>query len=151
MRIPAPSPRGTNYERLFLVRHRPLAAYDEQSDKLGTLLNDLHLLVAESLNPDQMARFERMIEQLLEANAPMSNDAEPLEEFRRFLKAKGLRDADIERACAIVAASMNGDDLPGNALAGLKIARSPSPAMDAARLDEINKIAPGLARIKFAS
>jgi hypothetical protein len=53
MRIPMPSPKNTNFARLFL--DQPGAAYDEALEKDAAA--QLHAFLKDRLNPEDLARF----------------------------------------------------------------------------------------------
>ena len=106
MKIPMPSPRGTNHARLFI--NAPVMAMDaaieqgREPDYHSRLIGAL-LKFALSLDPDKKAALEHLIENTTDPRATVAKDQpargnitpESLEKALGFLRTKGISEDDI--------------------------------------------------------
>lgn len=177
-RIPAPSPRGTNFERLFITRS-PLAAYDEAP---GAGFDPVLAFLKGKLSPADLQQFSEMLERMSDEPVVAADDAEaelrhkkltealsalqnfvveklPAEDQARFDQLveallgaagdKGMgQDVDIDRTSALA-------DRPG---APGKPLRAMDRRMDGRYLapnqaahDAASKLAPGFSRVKLGA
>jgi hypothetical protein len=155
MRVPMPSPRGTNFAKMFMnLPRNPSGAYDAangigggNADKakemrlaVENLLNELHLdekqvgRILETL--DEYAPFDRLDDNDPNAErarglAGDDDEDDPFAAVKKLLRDKGMNEADITKAIEIArGGGVAKDTLPG--MGGALAAKR--PAMDAAAL-----------------
>jgi len=125
--VPAPSPNGTNHERLFLLRmplRNPSGAYDQAQPGPGMSSKvELEGLLCEVLSGHQLQHARDLLSQIDATEVDAIEDEESevgrreksREAMRSFLRDKQASDDEIDELFAMLDGE---DDLPRNATEG---------------------------------
>jgi hypothetical protein len=104
MRVPMPSPRKTNFAKMFMTVPHPAGAYDAAPPAdCSELLEKLGLWAVANLTDEQAAQLNDLVARFQPGGpagitAGDEDDDEKLKKVRALLRAAGLNDADIDEA-----------------------------------------------------
>lgn len=107
---PAPSPNGTNHEKLFLVRlggNGPAGAYDEELDTAG-LRAKLEFMLAENLDGHAYAQALQSLENHLPNEYDYAHQAEDDEDAEND-DTEAAVEAAVERIVGFIREKLGGD------------------------------------------